>query len=380
MNNQRLHLIWFFHQPFFVPDNEILWRINSTYLPLIEALTERQIKFSLGLTSSLLERCAVLHPEFVRVLQHGSVNGNFTLVGTAAYHPVLPWLSGPSARAQILIDREVKARFDLPRANVFWPTELAWSTRVGNLVVDYGYDTVIVDSSARDAANLMPKWDDSPLGLRPNLVIESPLGMSPKVTTWVGNFKKPFLLSVWVRERALSNAMLEAMNSDEEDSDYAFPRFVEKLESLRLRSFDPTAPLILADDPERYLPNGLTRILRLLDASQKTGIQFVSTQELAVLPSEVHLNYIPASTMEGDDSMWSAAVDDRWFRTYLDQITARVEARFDLSRPRNSIESAIRENLMRTQDSGFHFWHFVGRARRDFYSNLVEIESWLDVQ
>lgn len=380
MTNQRLHLIWFFHQPFFVPDDEILWRINSTYLPLIEALTAREIKFSLGLTASLLERFAALHPEIVGVLQNGAASGKFTLIGTTAYHPVLPWLSGRSARAQILVDREVKARFDLPRANVFWPTELAWSTRVGSLAAEYGYDTVVVDSSARDNANLLPKWDDSPHGLRPNLSIDSPLGLSPKVSTYVGTAKHPFLLSLWVRERALSNALLKSMAADEEESESLFTDFAQKLESFHLRSFDPMAPLILADDPERYLPNGLARLLRLLDAAQKASIQFVSTQELATLPTDVHLNYVPASTMEGDDSMWTAAVDDKWFRTYLDQLTARVEARFDLLRPRNDIERAVRHNLLRTQDSSFYFWHFVGRARREFYSNLAEIEMWLDQQ
>ena len=149
MTQQRIHLIWFFHQPFFVPDDEILWRINSTYLPLIDALTSRGIRFSLGLTASLLERSAILYPRFVEVLQKGAATGNFSLMGTTAYHPVLPWLSGKSARAQILVDREVKARFNLPRAKVFWPTELAWSTRVGTLAAEFGYDTVVVDSSAQ---------------------------------------------------------------------------------------------------------------------------------------------------------------------------------------------------------------------------------------
>ena len=378
MNRRRLHLIWFFHQPFFVPDDEILWQINSTYMPLVEALTDRGIHFTLGITAGLLERCAALKPDFVQILQKGIEECKFTLIGTTAHHPILPWLSGRSSRAHILVDREVKARLGLPTAKVFWPTELAWSMRVGSLAAEFGYETVVVDSSARDAANMLPRWENTQQGLCPNLTVDCPLGTSPKVNTHVGAGDNQIPLTLWVRERTLSNAILEVMHSDEEESHGEFAVFEKVLESVRMRASDPFAPLILADDPERFLPNGLARLLRLLDASQKASIEFVSSQDLTAMPTDAYLNYIPASTMEGSDAMWSAAVDDSWFRTHLDHLTARTEARIDLLRPKNSIEQAIRQKLLRTQDSSFYFWHFVGRARREFYSNLVEIENWLD--
>ena len=378
MSPHRLHVIWFFHQPFFIPDDEILWRINSTYLPLLEALNDRGIQFTLGITAALLERCAVLQPDFVEVLRKGIEEHRLTLIGTTAYHPVLPWLSSRSSRAQILVDLEVKARLKLPIAKVFWPTELAWSTQVGSLAVEFGYESVVVDSSARDSANMLPRWKDTSQGLRPIIDVEPRLGASSKVSTHVGASDKPMPLSLWVRERGLSNALLTTMHSDEEDSKNQFSQFEKALELARSYARDGNAPLILADDPERYLPNGLSRLMRLLDAADKALVEFVSTQEFAEMHSDAYLSYIPASTMEGSDAMWSSTVDDSWFRRHLDHMTARVEARLDLLSPKNSVERAIRHKLLRVQDSGFYFWHYVGRARREFYSNLVDIENWLD--
>jgi len=284
MSRYRLHLIWFLHQPFFVPDDEILWRIDSTYLPLIEALGDRSIKCSLGITGSLLERCARLRPDFIAALARTIEDERIMLLGTAAYHPILPWLSARSARAQIFLDRQVKAQLGLPVAKVFWPTELAWSMRVGALAVEFGYEAVVVDNCSRDAANLPPQWRSSPDGLSPVVEIEQPLGIAAKIETEVHCANAPSPITLWVRERALSNALLEAMYSEEENDERHFKVFSAALESTFSRAIDPTAPLVLADDPERYLPNRLARLLGLLDSAISACVEFVSPREFVASP------------------------------------------------------------------------------------------------
>ena len=378
MSGYRLHLIWFLHQPFFIPDDEILWRIDSTYLPLIDALDQRSIKCSLGITSSLLERCARLRPDFIAALAQAIRAERIMLLGTAAYHPILPWLSGRSARAQILVDREIKAGLGLPASKVFWPTELAWSMRVGALAIEFGYQAAVIDNCSRDAANMMPRWRSEPDGLRPVVEIDQPLGTASKIEIEIGSGTARSSLSLWVRERALSNSLLKAMHSDDEDERHHFTTFAAALEPAFSRAIDPTAPLILADDPERYLPNGLARLLGLLDSAISARVEFVSPQEFVSTPCQHHLSYVPAGTMEESDRMWSATIDDLWFRRYLDHLTDRVEARFDLLRPATEKEHDIRNKLLRAQDSGFYFWRYISRTRRDFYSDLLEIEQWLD--
>lgn len=120
-----LHVLWFCHQPFFVPDDEVVWRVNSSYRPIVDAFRDRSLPMSLGITGGLLERIANLVPEFLEELRQAVEEGQLTLVGTAAHHPVLPWLSTNSARAQIAEDQRIRAKLDLPSLPVFWPTELA---------------------------------------------------------------------------------------------------------------------------------------------------------------------------------------------------------------------------------------------------------------
>src|SRR5580704_18083682 len=155
---KRIHLMWFGHQPFFITDDEIRWRVYSSYLPLIDALVERAIPFSLGLSGGTLERMDKLVPGFLEQLRTSIGTGLISIAGTAAHHPVMPWLSTASARAHIEEDKRIRKEHGLPSAGVFWPTELAWSMRVGKLVHDAGYHAIVIDSRCCDTADLMPTW------------------------------------------------------------------------------------------------------------------------------------------------------------------------------------------------------------------------------
>lgn len=378
MTRRRVHLIWFLHQPYFIPDDEILWRVDSTYLPLLDAIDDRSIRCSLGITAALLQRCATLRPDFIEMLSKAVTKGTIVLLGTAAYHPILPWLPTRSARAHIYIDQMVKAELGLQTERVFWPTELAWSTRVGALAVDFKYEAVVVDSYARDAADITPQWQSGPQGLLPIVAIEPRPGSSSKITTTITDGTKQQPLTLWVRERSLSNAFLEAMVSEEEDERQHLVRFITALDAARARAMDSKAPVILADDAERFLPNGLARFLGLLDSALEASIDFVSPQEFMSLPSVTHVSYVPGATMEGPEDMWSTTVDDVWFRRHLDRVTELVQARCDLLSPRTAEEHKYCGKLLRIQDSSFYVWHYIARARRSFYTDLLAIERWLD--
>src|SRR5262245_32170241 len=109
-------------------------------------------------------------------------------------------------------------------------TELAWAMRVGALAVEFGYEAVVVDNCSRDAANLPPQWRSGPDGLSPVVEIEQPLGIAAKIETEVHCANAPSPITLWVRERALSNALLEAMYSEEENDERHFKVFSAALE------------------------------------------------------------------------------------------------------------------------------------------------------
>src|SRR5262249_14539745 len=155
---------------------------------------------------------------------------------------------------------------------------------------------VVVDNCSRDAANLPPQWRISPDGLSPVVEIEQPLGIAAKIETEVHCANAPSPITLWVRERALSNALLEAMYSQEENDERHSNVFPAARESPFSRAIDPTAPLVLADDPERYLPTRLARLLGLLDAAISACVEFVSPREFVASPCMRRLSYVPAGT------------------------------------------------------------------------------------
>ena len=153
-----VHLIWFCHQPFFIPDDEIVWRINSSYEPIIDAFVERELPLTMGISGGLLERIFDLKPSFVDWLRDLIAQRKLSILGTAYYHPLLPSLVEPWALTHILEDSRVRSALELPTLNILWPTELAWSMQVGSLAADAGYGAVIIDSTCRDLVDTYPTW------------------------------------------------------------------------------------------------------------------------------------------------------------------------------------------------------------------------------
>jgi hypothetical protein len=372
-----LHLIWLCHQPFVVPDDEVAWRIDSTYRPLLDALGERAISFSLGISGGLLDRCARLRPTFIDVLRDAERRGNVCLLGTGAFHPFLPWLSDTSARAQVARDRTIKRELGLGDGDVFWPPELAWSMRVGELAADLEFEAVIVDSGCRDAARMMPRWHETDDGLVPITRVDSPLGTCSKIEIRVGEMGRRRALHLWVRERSLSQALLQILRSDDDSDERLAVVFLEALAEVASGALDPAAPVVVAEDAERLLPKGQARLEALVDALLDTGATFVSSSEFAARPCDRHEPFVPAGTMEGGDAMWTAVVDDLWFRRDLDRLSTAVEAAIDLVQPETPEAVAIADRLLRIQDSTFYFWHHVARTRAAFYSEFAGIERWL---
>ena len=120
-------LAWHVHQPFFVPDQEVLSWVAESYRPLLALHRERQIPFCLNVSGGLLRRLAELAPDFVAELAQAAENGDVELLGSGMYHPLLPLLPAERARAQIEGDLRAKREL-LGRTPVgFWPADLGFA-------------------------------------------------------------------------------------------------------------------------------------------------------------------------------------------------------------------------------------------------------------
>jgi predicted glycosyl hydrolase (DUF1957 family) len=373
----NIHYIWQIHQPFFIEDEEVNWRIHSTYIPLVDALIDRNIPFSLNITGSTLDRIATLCPEFITEIREKIQSGMITFLGSAAFHPILPWLPTKSALAQIHYDREIKNRLDLKVCNAFWPTELAWSTKAGFCAISCGYDYVVIDSCSRDLIDRVPMWQNDGVGLKPVKETLDRLGNTSKLKTHISlsNEQKP--LTCLVRERGISNEILKQMIGEEETASIHLENVLNSIEFAKNKALDPKTTIIIAEDAERFLPNYLTRFLDLLDEFQSHGINFTTLNEVVENGKTIETEHIPASTMEGDDRMWLMSVDDYWFRSYLEQVTLEAERKIDFLDPPSEKEEMIRNKLLSIQDSGFYFWHYVSRTRKPFYDVIFDVEKEL---
>ena len=367
--------MWFGHQPFFITDDEIRWRVYSSYLPLIDALVERAIPFSLGLSGGTLERMDKLVPGFLEQLRTSIGTGLISIAGTAAHHPVMPWLSTASARAHIEEDKRIRKEHGLPSAGVFWPTELAWSMRVGKLVHDAGYHAIVIDSRCCDTADLMPTWKQLDNKLVADTTCVERVRRNNVLRLHFHDAHSP--LDLWVRDGELAHALVHILRSDECDERQELNAFRDALEISLSKSADPVAPILLADDIERLLPDGLARLLDLLDGLSAQNIRFCTAQEFGIYEARP-ISYVPAGTMEGGQDLWDLSVDDRWFREHLERLTRQMEARINFRKPKDEEHMIMRDRLLRIQDSGFYFWHFIARSRRPFYDELFSLENWID--
>lgn len=378
MTSNKIHFIWQIHQPFFIGDKELDWRIHSTYIPLIDALKERQIPFSLNITGSTLERMAIAFPELIIELKNLIEYGTISFLGSAAFHPILPWLPTKSALAQIKYDNDIKNHLDLKISDVFWPTELGWSMKTGYCAKTCGYNSIVIDSYSRSIMNRVPVWKQEHSGLKPVLDNYERLGDASKIKTSLFSNDSNSEITCLVRERSISNEILKQMLGEEDNPAVHINKVLNVIDKTRKKALSQGSPIIVAEDAERFLPNYLSRFLDLLDGLMVNNIQFVPLTNVLEDKTMIESDYIPASTMEGDDGMWEQSADDRWYRQYLNQITFEVENKIDINDPVTEKEKKICKLLLSIQDSGFYFWHYVSRTRKPFYERIFEIEKILN--
>ncbi|MBI4090336.1 MAG: polysaccharide deacetylase family protein [Candidatus Kerfeldbacteria bacterium] len=141
----------FFHvyQPPHWPARIVAKVARESYRPLIKFLLQhRDVRVTVNLAGSLTEqlRQPMLRPILVglrRLLERGQIE----LTDSAIYHAILPLLPASEIRRQIALNRAVNRRA-LGRAYQpagFFPPEMAYSPRLGQLLGQLGYRWVILD-------------------------------------------------------------------------------------------------------------------------------------------------------------------------------------------------------------------------------------------
>jgi len=145
-------MIWinFLHlyQPATLDKVAIVNAIEKSYLRIIKTLLRNsEIKFTLNINGCLLEKIGEFgYNDLLKDIKRLIERGQIELVGTAAYHPILPLISPEEAERQIKLQEElIKKYFGSVKLRGFFLPEMAYSPTVAKMIKKMGYEWLILD-------------------------------------------------------------------------------------------------------------------------------------------------------------------------------------------------------------------------------------------
>lgn len=134
-------------------DEDIVRRAaDQAYRPLIEILRRHpSVSITLNITASLTEQLTAhgitdVIEGFRELVRHGQIE----LVGSAAYHPILPLLPVEEIRRQIDLQDEWQRKTfgGSYKPKGFFPPEMAFGGPLEDVLVERGYEWVVLDEPA----------------------------------------------------------------------------------------------------------------------------------------------------------------------------------------------------------------------------------------
>lgn len=126
---------------------------NKCYLPmnavLLELIKRYEGKFRVAFSISgvALEQFAEYTPEVLRSFQELVATGCVELLGETYYHSLAAVMDENEFRDQVALHEALLRELFQYRARTFRNTELIYSDRIGELVADLGYETVIAEGA-----------------------------------------------------------------------------------------------------------------------------------------------------------------------------------------------------------------------------------------
>ena len=128
---------------------EVLDRIvNECYRPLLNSIVERKAGFTLNMNWSLTEK--LMTDEYRDVLvtiQKGLEQNSLEVVGSAAYHAILPLIPPKEQRRQIELNLEKHKNLwhKLYHPRGFFPPEMAYGPEILSVIQEEGFEWLITE-------------------------------------------------------------------------------------------------------------------------------------------------------------------------------------------------------------------------------------------
>lgn len=153
VNNNKITWINFLHlyQPANADDNRIIEATQKSYERIVRGLEEHPgVKFTMNISGCLVLRWAELgRADLMERIKRLADKGQIELVGTAAYHPLLPLTHKREIIKQIKENEKILKRyFGQSRPKGFFSPEMAYGSSVAKLIKKLGYKWIILDEVA----------------------------------------------------------------------------------------------------------------------------------------------------------------------------------------------------------------------------------------
>lgn len=140
-----LHL----YQPATLDKEIVVEAIEKSYSRIIKVLLKNHsAKFTFNISGCLLEKIQEIknHQALLNGIKKLVERGQVELVGSAAYHPILPLIPKEEAERQIKLQEElIQKYFDDIKLKGFFLPEMAYSSEIAKMIKKLGYSWLILD-------------------------------------------------------------------------------------------------------------------------------------------------------------------------------------------------------------------------------------------
>jgi len=137
-----------FYQPATLDKEIIVEAIEKSYQRIINALKKSEhIKFTINIQGCLLEKMSELgYHELLNDFKKLINSGRLEIVGSAAFHPIIPLVDEAEVKKQIKLQEKIIAKYfgDIKLKGFFLP-EMAYSAESARLIKKLGYEWLILD-------------------------------------------------------------------------------------------------------------------------------------------------------------------------------------------------------------------------------------------
>lgn len=244
-----------------IQTDEILRKVaQESYRKILAGLLiHPQAKLTLNMNGCLTEMLvAAGYDDIIRDIKTLLGRGQIELTGTAKYHAFLPKLPDDQIIRQIELNTETQKKYfgDLYEPKGFFPPEMGYDNRVGEIVQKLGYSWVILDELA------------SPIALNPTKTYQNRMGMGYFFRERDASFK------ILTAQLGTAESMLQAFGERVQENQYmltamdgeTFGHHRVGLEQLLIEMYrSPHMPTVLVSDLLTLFPEKI--ILEPIDSS-----------------------------------------------------------------------------------------------------------------